>query len=135
MRLRRSLLFVPGAEPRKLEKARLAPADTLLLDLEDSVAPPQKAEARANVAAWRRILPARKDRLVHLDLPPIGTAPAVAAAMSAIFRAIGEGQITPGEGEMMANILATQTNVFLAEDFERRLENVERVLAPGEQRR
>lgn len=54
MRLRRSLLFVPGAEPRKLEKARLAPADTLLLDLEDSVAPPQKAEARANVAAVLR---------------------------------------------------------------------------------
>ena len=55
--------------------------------------------------------------------------------MSAIFRAIGEGQITPGEGEMMANILATQTNVFLAEDFDRRLENVERALAPGEERR
>jgi citrate lyase subunit beta/citryl-CoA lyase len=49
-RLRRSLLFVPGAEPRKLEKARGAGADTLMLDLEDSVAPQQKAEARANVA-------------------------------------------------------------------------------------
>ena len=52
--MRRSLLFVPGAEPRKLEKAREAGADTLLLDLEDSVAPPQKAEARANVAAALR---------------------------------------------------------------------------------
>jgi citrate lyase subunit beta / citryl-CoA lyase len=50
-RLRRSLLFVPGAEPRKLEKAREAGADTLLLDLEDAVAPERKAEARANVAA------------------------------------------------------------------------------------
>ena len=53
-RLRRSLLFVPGAEPRKLEKAREAGADTLLLDLEDSVAPQQKAEARAMVAAALR---------------------------------------------------------------------------------
>jgi citrate lyase subunit beta/citryl-CoA lyase len=54
MRLRRSLLFVPGAEPRKIEKAREAGADTLLLDLEDAVAPQQKAEARANVAAVLR---------------------------------------------------------------------------------
>lgn len=52
--MRRSLLFVPGAEARKLEKARDAGADTVLLDLEDAVAPPQKAEARANVAAALR---------------------------------------------------------------------------------
>jgi citrate lyase subunit beta/citryl-CoA lyase len=51
---RRSLLFVPGAEPRKLERAREAGADTLLFDLEDSVAPAQKAEARAHVAAALR---------------------------------------------------------------------------------
>ena len=37
------------AEPRKLEKARDAGADTLLLDLEDSVALQQKAAARGNV--------------------------------------------------------------------------------------
>src|SRR4051812_9853730 len=53
-RSRRSLLFVPGAELRKLERAATAAADTLLFDLEDSVAPPQKAEARANVAAALR---------------------------------------------------------------------------------
>jgi citrate lyase subunit beta / citryl-CoA lyase len=52
--MRRSLLFVPGAEPRKIAKARAAGADTLLLDLEDSVAPPQKDEARRNVAAALR---------------------------------------------------------------------------------
>jgi citrate lyase subunit beta/citryl-CoA lyase len=48
------LLFVPGAEPRKLEKARDAVADTLVLDLEDSVATQQKVEARGNVAAALR---------------------------------------------------------------------------------
>jgi hypothetical protein len=77
-----------------------------------------------------RILPARRDRLLHLDLPPIGTAQEISRAMSAIFTAIGEGQITPGEGEMMANILATQTNVFVAEEFESRLEKVERLATP-----
>jgi citrate lyase subunit beta/citryl-CoA lyase len=54
LRLRRSLLFVPGAEPRKIERALQAGADTLLLDLEDSVAPEQKAEAREHVAAALR---------------------------------------------------------------------------------
>ena len=49
LRSRRSLLFVPGAEPRKLERARQAGADTVLFDLEDSVAPAQKAEARRYV--------------------------------------------------------------------------------------
>jgi citrate lyase subunit beta/citryl-CoA lyase len=53
-RLRRSLLFVPGAEPRKLERAREAGADTLILDLEDAVAAEQKATARSHVAAALR---------------------------------------------------------------------------------
>ena len=52
--LRRSLFFVPGAEPRKLEKARSCGADTLLLDLEDSVAPAEKERARELVAALLR---------------------------------------------------------------------------------
>jgi len=47
--LRRSLLFVPGDDPRKLERSREAGADTLLLDLEDSVAPAGKEAARACV--------------------------------------------------------------------------------------
>jgi citrate lyase subunit beta/citryl-CoA lyase len=47
---RRSLLFVPGAETRKLERARDAAADVLILDLEDSVAPAQKSAARQQVA-------------------------------------------------------------------------------------
>lgn len=54
MRLRRSLLFVPAAEPRKVEKAREAAADMVVLDLEDSVAPERKADARAIVAATLR---------------------------------------------------------------------------------
>jgi len=48
--LKRSLLFVPGAEPRKLERSREAAADLLIFDLEDSVVPDQKAHARELVA-------------------------------------------------------------------------------------
>jgi citrate lyase subunit beta/citryl-CoA lyase len=50
LRLRRSLLFVPGADARKFEKARQAGADTILFDLEDAVPPEHKARAREQVA-------------------------------------------------------------------------------------
>jgi len=51
VRPRRSLLFMPGSNARALEKARNLPADGLILDLEDSVAPEAKARAREQVAA------------------------------------------------------------------------------------
>lgn len=50
-RPRRSCLYMPGANAKALEKAKTLAADVLLLDLEDSVAPEAKAEARAQVAA------------------------------------------------------------------------------------
>jgi len=51
VRLRRSALYMPGANARALEKARSLDADVLILDLEDAVAPVAKAEARALVAS------------------------------------------------------------------------------------
>jgi citrate lyase subunit beta/citryl-CoA lyase len=50
-KLRRSALYVPGINSRALEKARGLSADALILDLEDSVAPAMKDEARRNVVA------------------------------------------------------------------------------------
>ncbi|HVH78969.1 MAG TPA: CoA ester lyase [Stellaceae bacterium] len=50
-RLRRSILFMPGANALALEKARELPADGLIFDLEDAVAPDAKAAARDAVAA------------------------------------------------------------------------------------
>ncbi len=45
----RSLLFVPGNKTRFLEKARTVPADAVILDLEDAVAPGEKVAARTTV--------------------------------------------------------------------------------------
>ena len=50
MRLR-SALFVPGDSERKFARASDCGADALILDLEDSVAPPNKTAARALVAS------------------------------------------------------------------------------------
>ena len=51
IRPRRSALYMPGSNARALEKAKTLPADALILDLEDSVAPDQKATARDQVCA------------------------------------------------------------------------------------
>ncbi|MGH6859128.1 MAG: aldolase/citrate lyase family protein, partial [Phyllobacterium sp.] len=50
----RSLLFVPGDSPRKLEKGRSSGADILLIDLEDSVSGGNKAAARQIAAGFLR---------------------------------------------------------------------------------
>ncbi len=51
VRPRRSVLYMPGSNPRALEKGRALPADALILDLEDAVAPEAKTAARAQIVA------------------------------------------------------------------------------------
>jgi citrate lyase subunit beta / citryl-CoA lyase len=51
IRPRRSALYMPGSNARALEKARDLPADVLIFDLEDAVAPEAKEVARAGVCA------------------------------------------------------------------------------------
>lgn len=48
----RSLLFVPGHRPDRFAKALQAGADAVIIDLEDAVAPPDKAAARDAVKQW-----------------------------------------------------------------------------------
>jgi citrate lyase subunit beta/citryl-CoA lyase len=50
IRPRRSVLYMPGSNARALEKAKTLPADGIILDLEDSVAPDAKEAARRQVA-------------------------------------------------------------------------------------
>ena len=51
LRPRRSVLYMPGANERALEKAKGIPADALIFDLEDAVSPDAKPEARDRVCA------------------------------------------------------------------------------------
>jgi citrate lyase subunit beta / citryl-CoA lyase len=50
IRPRRSVIYLPGSNARAIEKARSLPADGIILDLEDAVAPDAKADARKQVA-------------------------------------------------------------------------------------
>ena len=79
----RSWLFVPADSDKKIARALECPADALILDLEDSVAPSQKARAREilkNLPArsggaqwWVRINPLRTEEH-RLDLELLGKA-------------------------------------------------------------
>ena len=51
LRPRRSVLYMPAANDRALEKARTIPADSIIFDLEDAVAPDAKPDARAKAVA------------------------------------------------------------------------------------
>lgn len=54
LRPRRSVLYMPAANERALEKAQTIPSDALIFDLEDAVAPDAKEQARANAVAAAR---------------------------------------------------------------------------------
>ena len=51
LRPRRSVLYMPASNERALEKAKSIPADAIIFDLEDAVAPEAKADARERARA------------------------------------------------------------------------------------
>jgi citrate lyase subunit beta / citryl-CoA lyase len=71
--LMRSKLFVPASRPELFEKALISTADALSFDLEDAVAPSQKPQARANLAAFLRDRPAT-GKIIVVRINAFGTA-------------------------------------------------------------
>jgi len=108
IRPRRSVLYMPGANARALDKARALPADGLILDLEDAVAPEAKAEARQRVVETVRSRPFGH-REVVIRVNAIGTPWGIAdleAAISAGPDAILIPKVSrPGDIVSAANIL------------------------------
>lgn len=67
-RLSRSMLFVPASKPDMIAKAAASAADSVCIDLEDSVAPAEKAAGRAHVVrALREIDFGRRVRMVRIN--------------------------------------------------------------------
>jgi citrate lyase subunit beta/citryl-CoA lyase len=85
LRPRRSALYVPGSNARAVEKARTLPADVLMFDLEDSVAPEAKDSARTAVArAAEELASGRREIVVRInDLDSPWVARDIAAMVSA----------------------------------------------------
>lgn len=68
LRARRAILYVPGNETRKIEKAVTLGADCVCLDLEDGVAPNRKAEARETIArAFKTLAFGKSEKLGRIN--------------------------------------------------------------------
>ncbi len=68
IRPRRSALYMPGSHARAIEKAKTLPADAVIFDLEDAVAPEAKAEARDAVcAAVKTGGYGRRERVIRIN--------------------------------------------------------------------
>ncbi len=89
-----SFLFVPADSEKKFEKARGCGADALILDLEDSVAPQNKAAARANVAGWIRASDSPRDWSFWVRVNPFDTG-LTAEDLKAVIRPGLDGIILP----------------------------------------
>ena len=87
----RSLLFVPGDRPDRMEKALGAGADALILDLEDAVAPAAKSEARRAVA---RFLAANPSAPIWVRINPID-GPEAQKDLDAVVRSHPDGIVLP----------------------------------------
>src|SRR5450759_4888192 len=72
-----------------------------------------------------RLIPPRKDRPIHLLLPTIENVQQICLAMTRVSAAIGEGEITPTEGEVLSNVLVAHKTVLETGDLGRRMDELE----------
>lgn len=109
--LQRSALFVPLAEERFLAKAHERGADALLLDLEDSVPPAHKAEARARLPdAARRLAAAGAAVLVRVNSETQHLAEDLRAAAQARVAAVFLPKVENAEQVKAASFLLDGCN-------------------------
>jgi hypothetical protein len=77
-----------------------------------------------------RLLPPRKDRPINFTLPKIKGAEDLAQALGAILEAVANGEITPGEGQILTNILEAYRKGLETSDLEARIAALERRVLP-----
>jgi citrate lyase subunit beta/citryl-CoA lyase len=90
----RSLLFVPGDSDRKMAKCADSAADIVILDLEDSVVPAQKAAARLRVSEFLAALASPTAPRFWVRINSLDT-PEAAADLAAVVAARPEGIVQP----------------------------------------
>ncbi len=72
-----------------------------------------------------RVLPVRKELPIAIDLPQIKAPSDLLEAIDIVTRAIGEGKISPSEGEALTKIIETNMKVLELHDLEVRLNTLE----------
>lgn len=72
-----------------------------------------------------RIIPARRDATLRMDLPPIEGVADVPAALCALVAAVADGSLTPSEAQGLAGLVSQAGRAWEATEFEARLRALE----------
>lgn len=133
----RTYLFVPGTRPERFVKALASGADRVVLDLEDAVAPDDKANARSAITTWLQgATPAERSRIV-VRINDAGT-PWFAADLAALNDAPTTAVLLP-KAESAAQVAETQAalpdaGILALIESARGVSEVEHIAAAGAQR-
>jgi hypothetical protein len=75
-----------------------------------------------------RICPPRKSRLINISLPAVDTGEGVSQAQAVVVQAVGEGELTPDEGQVLSSILEARRKSIETADHEGRLNKLEGIV-------
>lgn len=120
----------PAGKPKGARHAALKALDAIGADgAADVMAAVVKAAKEGDMRAadilLRRLWPERKGRPVPVALPPITDAAATVAALAAITAAVGEGELSPEEGQAVAAILEIQRRAIETVELDQRITALE----------
>lgn len=115
MKTLRSLLFVPGDSDKKIAKAQTVAADALIFDLEDAVAPENKAAARARVREFLAAHSSGRRQQFWVRINPLDHADA-GADLAAVIPARPDGIVLPKtRGPQDIDVLSQRIGVYEVE--------------------
>ena len=73
-----------------------------------------------------RICPPKKSRPININLPDVKTSEGVSLAQTSVVQAVGEGDITPEEGQVLSNILESRRKSIETLEHEQRIGELEK---------
>ena len=85
-----------------------------------------EGEITALKLCLERICPPRKSRPVSIDLPDIKNCEGISMAQATVVQAVGDGELTPDEGQVLSNILEARRKSIETADHEQRLNELEK---------
>ena len=120
----------PAGRPRGLKNKTTLAAEALLEGEAEALTRKAVELALAgDVTALRlcldRIVPARRDRYVTFDLPPLTTAADAVTAAAAITTAVASGDLTPSEAAEIAKVVDMFTRALETHDHAERIAKLE----------
>jgi Family of unknown function (DUF5681) len=123
----------PNGRPRGSRNKASLLAETLLEgQAEKLIEKAIELALQGNVAALRclieRLLPAKREQAITIELPPINSADDAKTAMAAIITAVARGELLSSEARELAQMIETFIAAAEATDLERRLHQVEQQL-------